>query len=130
MRILLAAISIRALAQSAVRAGYDVCGVDYFGDRDMPAMMETRSLTRKTGRKYNATDLVGLAQDMEYDALVYGSNLENHPGVVRKLCAGRPVLGNSPQTLAQARHWPTVVEVCRQEDILMPETLFDQTLLF
>ena len=39
-RILLAGVSTRALAESAVRAGYRVVAVDAFGDADLRAVAE------------------------------------------------------------------------------------------
>jgi len=124
MKFLLAGVSIRALAQSALRAGYQVAGVEHFGDRDLAGRIECRSLLRDRGTGFQARALPGLAAGMAYDALAYVSNLENHPAVVRDLAGGRPVFGNSPEVLARVRHWPTLRRVCAEEGLTMPDTLF------
>ena len=124
MKFLVAGVSTRALAQSAVRAGYRVAAVEHFGDRDLAGRIECRSLLRDRGTGFSARALPALAAGMDYDALTYVSNLENHPDVVRELAGGRPVYGNSPEVLSRARHWPTLRRVCAEEGLTMPDTLF------
>ncbi len=124
MKFLLTGVSTRALAQSAVRAGYQVVSADYFGDRDLCDLVDCRSLSRTLGTEYNARYLPKLAQGMNYDALAYVSSLENHPDVVGSLAGVRPVFGNTPGVLRQVRHWPTLRRVCAEENIAMPMTLF------
>ncbi len=124
MKLLLAGVSARALAQSAVNAGYHVEALDYFGDRDLSGLVKGRSLSRVQDTSYSARDLPDLAQGMSYDALVYVANLENHPDVVNELAGGRPVFGNPPNVLREVRHWPTLRRVCAEEHLAMPLTLF------
>ncbi len=124
MTFLLAGVSVRALAQSAVRAGYPVVAADYFGDADLAGLVAGRSLLRHGQTPYDARGLPGLARGLEYGALAYAANLENHPRVVRALAGGRPIAGNTPEVLAQARHWPTLRRVCAEEGLAMPPTLF------
>ncbi|MEA4858827.1 MAG: ATP-grasp domain-containing protein [Solidesulfovibrio sp.] len=124
MTFLLAGLSVRALAQSAARAGHPVVAVDYFGDSDLADRVACRSLLRQGRPAYDAKDLPGLAAGLAYDTLAYVSNLENHPRVVRDLAGGRPIAGNTPETLRQARHWPTLRRVCAEEGLAMPPTLF------
>jgi len=124
MKILLAGVSVRALAQSAVRAGRHAAALDYFGDRDLSGLVESRSLSRMTGASYDASALPALARGMRYDALAYAANLENHPDVVAALAGNRPIIGNDPDTLRRVRHWPTLRAVCAEKGIAMPATLF------
>ena len=124
MEFLLAGLSVRALAQSAVRAGYRVAAVDHFGDRDLAGLVPHRSLLRDLGAAFKAQALPGLAAGLDYQALAYVSNLENHPEVVRDLAGHRPVIGNSPEVLGRVRHWPTLRRVCAEQGLAMPETLF------
>jgi predicted ATP-grasp superfamily ATP-dependent carboligase len=124
MTFLLAGVSVRALAQSAVRAGYRIVAADYFGDSDLEALAPCRSLLRQGYASYDARALPGLVAGLEYNAVAYVANLENHPGVVTALAGGRPVVGNSPETLMRVRHWPTLRRVCAEEGLAMPPTLF------
>jgi len=128
MIFLLAGVSVRALAQSAARAGYPIVAADYFGDSDLASVAPCRSLSRplsgKGRERYSAWDLPGLAEGFVYDALAYVANLENHPRVVADLARGRPIAGNDPETLIRARHWPTLRQVCAEEGLTMPPTLF------
>ncbi len=124
MKILVAGVSARALAQSAVRAGRRVAALDYFGDRDLSGLAESRSLARIEGTSYDAKALPDLARGMRYDALAYVGNLENHPDVVAALAGHRPIIGNDPGVLRQVRHWPTLRGVCAEEGLRMPPTLF------
>jgi hypothetical protein len=124
VNVLLAGVSVRALALSATRGGHEVACLDHFGDSDLPAGAPCRSILREFGDGYDARKLIKLAHDIEYDALAYVANLENHPELVRQLAGDRPVIGNNPDILKKARHWPIVRQVCAQEGIPMPPTLF------
>ena len=102
MRILIAGLTTRALAESAVRAGETVVTVDYFGDLDQAQRCETHSL-RARGLGYSAAALLEVARGLAYDAIVYCGGLENHPGVVAQLARDRVLLGNTPDTLRRVR---------------------------
>ena len=93
MRILIAGLTTRALAESAVRAGATIVTVDYFGDLDQARLCETHSL-RERGLGYSAAAIVEVARELAYDAVVYCGGLENHPGVVAELARDRTLLGN------------------------------------
>jgi predicted ATP-grasp superfamily ATP-dependent carboligase len=102
VRILLTGLTTRAIAESAVRAGADVVGVDYFGDLDHARLCETHPL-RERGRGYSAAALLEVARELRYDAVVYCGGLENHPDVVAALAEGRVLLGNAPDALRRIR---------------------------
>jgi len=44
MKILIAGLSVRAMATSAVQSGYPVIALDAFGDQDLKAVAESHSL--------------------------------------------------------------------------------------
>ena len=102
MRILIAGLTTRALAESAVRAGAAIVTVDYFGDLDQARLCETHSL-RERGRGYSAAAILEAARELDYEAVVYCGGLENHPGVVAELARDRVLLGNAPETLRRVR---------------------------
>jgi uncharacterized protein len=102
VRVLIAGLTTRAIAESAVRAGCDVVTVDYFGDLDTKRLCPNISLRdRRMG--YSATALARVASELRYDAVAYCGSLENHPDVVAELAADKILLGNQPQTLRRVR---------------------------
>jgi hypothetical protein len=123
MRLLLAGVSVRALAQSAVRARHDVACLDFFGDRDMPVGVPKISMSGAGYGTYEASALADLAPRLEYDALAYVSSLENHPDLVARLAGNRPIIGNQPDTLKKIRDWTGLAEFCHRAGVNMPPTL-------
>jgi predicted ATP-grasp superfamily ATP-dependent carboligase len=121
--ILIVGLSTRAIVESAVRCGYDVVTVDYFGDRDQRALVENYALQRDFGRPFSAEALLEASHELEFDAVVFASSLENHPEVVEKLGQGRRLLGNPPPVLRKVRDWTKLRAVCDDEEIPYPTTL-------
>lgn len=124
MRILLAGVSVRWLAQSAVRAGCEVVCLDHFGDLDLPPGEHVAGGSAPGAGAYDARSMPALAAGMRYDALAYSANLENHPAVVEQLAAGRQVIGNPPNVLRTVRSWPELYGFCLGHGVDMPPTLF------
>jgi predicted ATP-grasp superfamily ATP-dependent carboligase len=122
--ILLAGLSIRMLAELAVRAGYAVVALDYFGDADLQALCPGRSLLRDDGLSYSAAALVNAAKDIEAPAVVYSANLENFPAEVARLGQGRQLLGNTLETLAQVRDPARLAATLHAGGFAFPETVF------
>lgn len=122
-RILLLGVSTRALAQSAVRAGHDVVAVDFFGDRDQVAVCESFALGRDLGLPLTAEGLAASVERVEADAVVYGSNLDNHPEIVRRLAESVDVLGNGAAAVGRVREWASLRCVCVEHGLRAPETL-------
>jgi predicted ATP-grasp superfamily ATP-dependent carboligase len=123
VRILIVGLSTRAIAESAVRGGYPVFTLDYFGDRDQKELVENYSLKRDCQLGFSAEALLTASRRLLFEAVAYTSNLENHPAVVEGMARGRVLLGNTPQTLGQVRHWPTLRSFCREEGIPFPTTV-------
>jgi len=101
-RVLLAGVSTRDIAESAVRAGYEVVAVDGFGDLDLQASATEVHVVRVDGR-FSARAAAAAARDVSCEAVVYEASFENHPGAVRALAAHRELWGNPPGVLARAR---------------------------
>ena len=101
-RVLLAGVSTRDIAESAVRAGYEVVAVDGFGDLDLQACATEVHVVRVDGR-FSARAAAAAAQDVSCEAVVYEASFENHPGAVRAFAANRVLWGNPPTVLARAR---------------------------
>lgn len=120
--ILLVGVTVRMLAQLAVRAGYAVTALDHFGDADLRATCPGRSLLRDEGLPYSATALVEVAGAMAAPAVVYTANLENFPAEVARLAQGRDLLGNRPETLAQVRDPARLAAALRAGGFNFPPT--------
>ncbi|HUX76018.1 MAG TPA: ATP-grasp domain-containing protein [Anaerolineae bacterium] len=126
-RILVTGLSTRAIAESAARGGHPVVTLDYFGDRDQQSLVENHSLLRDFGLPFSAGSLLQASRTLDSDcrlaAVVYISNLENHPGVVEELAQGRVLLGNAPDVLRQVRDWHTLRAFCHDAGVACPTTL-------
>jgi predicted ATP-grasp superfamily ATP-dependent carboligase len=123
MRVLIAGLSTRAIAESAAHSGHQVVTLDYFGDRDQRAQVENYALLRDFGLPFGAEALLQANRRLAFEAVVYISNLENHPAVVEELARGRLLLGNEAATLRQVRDWRTLRTFCREAGIDCPRTL-------
>ncbi|HEY7141678.1 MAG TPA: ATP-grasp domain-containing protein [Methylomirabilota bacterium] len=123
MRILIAGLTTRALAESAVRAGATVVTVDYFGDLDQARLCETHSL-RARGRGYSAAAIGEVAREVPYDAVVYCGGLENHPAVVAELARDRLLLGNAPDVLRRVREPRELFRYLAGRGFAVPDTRF------
>lgn len=123
MRVLVLGVSTRAMVESAVRGGHEVVAVDFFGDRDQARLAESYALQRDLGLPLTAAGLAEAARRMDADAVVYGSNFENHPEAVCDLAAGLRLLGNPAEVLRDVRDWALLRRFCREAGIAHPVTL-------
>lgn len=115
MRVLVAAVSARMLAELAVADGYEVIALDHFGDADLRAIAPGATAS-------SADALVKLAAEFETEAVVYGAGFENRPDLVRRLADGRELLGTPPERLADVRDPWAVGAAARSAGARAPET--------
>lgn len=102
--VVVVGLTIRALAQSAQRAGHRAVSVDRHGDRDHRRTVPNLSLRRDgEGGPADSRRLVALAERVEAASVAYGADLENHPLRLARLARGRRLLGNPPEVLAAVR---------------------------
>ncbi len=123
MRTLLLGLSTRAIAESAVRGGHDIFTLDYFGDHDQKALVENYSLARDFQLPFSAENLLRASGYLDFDSVVYTSNLENHPDVVEKLAEDANLSGNEPEVLCKVRDWKELRAFCSSSSILHPPTI-------
>lgn len=129
MSTLVVGLSTRAIAESAVRGGRRIVTIDYFGDRDQAALVDNLSLARDLHLGFRPQALLEASRRVEYERVVYLSNLENHPDTVDGLAQGRILLGNPSSVLRRVRDWGTLRAFCRRSEIPFPETrLADEAL--
>ncbi|MGH8729446.1 MAG: ATP-grasp domain-containing protein [Burkholderiales bacterium] len=99
--ILIAAVSGRALAQSASRGRFDPVVLDLFNDRDLRAAAAA-NVCAKGGLRFNERELCSVASTLAAGLpLVYGAGFEACPQTLSNLARGRKLYGNSPETLAR-----------------------------
>jgi predicted ATP-grasp superfamily ATP-dependent carboligase len=120
---LIVGLSTRAIAESAARSGDQIITLDYFGDRDQKQLVENYSLARDFHLGFSAQALLQASHEVEYDRVIYISNLENHPQVVEELSRGRVLLGNPPPVLRKARDWRRLRTLCAEDGLPVPTTL-------
>ncbi len=104
MPILIAALSGRALAAAARRAGADIIVADFFGDRDtrrlapwlrLPGSLAAGIDRRRLRRAMSAAGPLA--------GIVYGAGFEHAPALLRDLAVLAPLIGNAPDTVAAAK---------------------------
>jgi predicted ATP-grasp superfamily ATP-dependent carboligase len=124
-KILLVGISTRALAQSAVNAGYQVVSLDFFGDSDQPPQAEVYSLVRDFGLSPTFDNLAQAARSLAdgVDHVVIESGLENDE-VFFSVCPTEKMLFNSCETVKQVRHLRNLTIPLQGTGMCTPETFF------
>ena len=115
-RVLVVAASARMLTELAVADGYEVLALDRFGDLDLRALAPVRTAQR-------SERLADLATEIDAVAVVYGAGFENRPDLVRRLAAGRELLGTPPERLGRARDPWALAAVARAAGARVPQTL-------
>ena len=123
---LVAAVTGRALAASALRGGHDVVVADCFADRD------TRQLARHcrsvAGRRlrFDARALLAAASELappgRCAGLVYGAVFEGRVRLLERLAAGRRLFGNPPTVVAALRNVDRFCALLDRLEIPYPET--------
>jgi hypothetical protein len=127
VRTLITGLTTRAIAESAVGAGFDVVTVDYFGDLDQARLCPNVSL-RQRGLAYSARGLLDAAASVRADAVVYVGGLENHPDVVAQLGRDRQLLGNPPETLSRVRDPAVLFPFLARRGVDTPRTFSSRAL--
>ncbi len=90
--------SVRAAAQSAVRAGFSPWCIDQFGDRDLCEASNNVLIAADW-----PNEIESIIQSAPQAEWLYTGALENHPALVEKLSQQRPLLGCGHETLSIVR---------------------------
>lgn len=125
--ILIAAISGRALAAAARRAGYRPLVADLFRDQDTLALAERAvllpgDLARGIDEAQFLDTLRELAGAGEPAALVLGSGFERRPALVDKAASHFPLAGNGGAAIRRVKDPATLAADCGALGIPHPET--------
>lgn len=102
--LLIAAVTGRALAESAIRGDYQPIVLDYFGDADTRAVAtDTRVVVSTRQLRFNRRRLLAAAAEFPGVPLVFGSGFEGRVDLLEQLGVGREVYGNRPDVVKQVR---------------------------
>lgn len=102
--LLVIAISGRALAQSARRAGHRVQVLDCFGDEDTRAAAEAVEVVVQPGAiRFDRRRLLRALEQVPEAPVVYGSGFEGRVALLARLGRDRRVHGNRPEVVVAAR---------------------------
>jgi uncharacterized protein len=80
------------------------------------------SVLRDLGGRGGMAALVEAAKQIQAPGVVYGAGLENQPGLVARLAAGRTLLGCPPETLARVRDPAVLGASLRAAGLAYPST--------
>ena len=122
--------SVRALAESAVRAGWDVHAADLFCDLDLQAIATT-AVPVAHGTADAATgypcSLITAAADLPPTAgWCYTGAVENHPDLIDAIARVRPLAGNPSDVIRQLRNPVQLAAAARAAGLCFPETASSQ----
>jgi uncharacterized protein len=105
------ALSARALAVAARRAGRRVVVADLFGDTDTRASAEASLVVEgdfddgfEAAALLAAAERLAPASAAPRFGVVYGSGLESHPELLAQLATGRRLFGNTPTTVGRTKN--------------------------
>ncbi|MDQ2766616.1 MAG: hypothetical protein M3Y30_05625, partial [Gemmatimonadota bacterium] len=101
--VLLAGVSVRALAESAVRAGAKVIALDAYGDLDLRRIARVVAIPRDGSARFDQMAVARAGAAIDAGAVAYASSFENAPEAVDVLARGRTLLGNASAVLRRVR---------------------------
>lgn len=124
--VLIAALSGRALAACARRAGYRPLVADLFGDRDTRDLAEAcevvpGSLSRGFARGALLAALDRLAAGRLVTGVVTGAGFEDRTILLRDLAARYGLLGNAQETVAAMKNPWMLADACARAGIGHPQ---------
>ena len=101
--VLLAGISVRALAESAARAGLRGTALDAYGDLDLRRVARLVATPRSDSGTFDQLAVARLSRTIDASTVSYVSSFENAPEAVAMLSKGRTLVGNPPPVLRRVR---------------------------
>jgi len=133
--VLVIGLDVVSLASSAMKAGYQVYAVDYFGDQDLKRVCrKTRSIIRQRAGEtcgqlntiFSPKALIQLVKDLLKDnrieAALLSSGLEDAPEVLFELNNLISILGNPPEVIRKVRNKMEFFHELERLGIPCPET--------
>ena len=123
--LLLVALSARALAQSAARAGFSSVAVDAFGDEDARAACLELRVAPDVQTSFAHCDLDALVAPLvrayQPAGIVYGSGFEDCPDQLIRLARHAPLFGAPPAAVAHAKDPIRFARACEAAGLAHPQ---------
>lgn len=127
--VLIAALSARALSQSAIRAGYRPLVVDCFGDQDLASRPEDTRVSKANVKQAFASKALRTALDeltsqcdVPIAGLVLGAGFEDRPKLMQRLASTYPLLGTDPDIAIAVKDPAIFFSLLDKLAIAHPET--------
>lgn len=125
--VLIAAVSGRALATAARRAGFVPLVADLFRDLDTREIAgESIRVSGSLARGLSQQSLLGaldrLAEGRGPVGVVYGSGFEDRPALLAAVARRHRLIGTPPDTIARVKDPFAFAKLCRRAHIPHPET--------
>jgi predicted ATP-grasp superfamily ATP-dependent carboligase len=127
--LVLVGMNVRPLAQSAVRAGFEVVAIDAVGHLDLPASARRLSLVHDLGGLFPGDPdswhrrLAQAARSYRASSLAYSGGFENLPELVAEMSVDCELLGNSRASLRSVRDPYRLRDVVSAIGLEMPQIL-------
>ncbi|MEI7853127.1 MAG: ATP-grasp domain-containing protein [Planctomycetota bacterium] len=113
--LILIGASVRALAFSCIRAGYQPWCIDLYADEDLAKNCPTTRITKSFPNEIS--DLIKTAP---IAPILYTGGLENHPALLQLLSAERAILGVTGNTLTNLRNTYELYNLLKSKQINTP----------
>lgn len=117
--------SVRAVAESARRAGWSVHAADLFADDDLRAAATMAVRVRCGPELPWPAGLEAAFAEFPDAPWLYTGALENHPDLVDRLARTRPLAGNAGDRLRAVRDHATLAHAARAAGVAYPDTCVD-----
>jgi len=117
--VLLTGVSMRAAAQSAVKAGYRTHTIDAFADLDLPRSKK-RPIPSDADGRFDTRKAWHATLGVQAEAVVYGSGFEDDSPAVDLLAKDRVLWGNPPDVLQKVRSPRGLLEGLAGQGFLVP----------
>lgn len=113
--LILIGASVRALAFSCIRAGYNPWCIDLYADEDLAKNAPTTLITKSF-----PNEISDLIQTAPVTPILYTGGLENHSALLNSLSAERTILGITGNTLTNLRNTPGFYNLLKSKQINTP----------
>jgi predicted ATP-grasp superfamily ATP-dependent carboligase len=114
--------SVRAFAESARRSGCRVLAADLFGDVDTRRAADRVACVRSAAEPYPES-LAAAIRDFPAAPWCYTGAIENHPDVIERIAASRPLLGCHAAAVRRVRDVDILARAVRTAGLSFPDTL-------
>jgi predicted ATP-grasp superfamily ATP-dependent carboligase len=118
--------SVRALAESAHRAGWDVHAADLYRDLDLAAVAREAvrvAAARDDGDGYPRGLAAAAASFPARAPWCYTGGLENHPDLLASIAAARPLAGNPADVVVSVRDPGVLADAVTSAGLAFPATM-------